>query len=304
MKYSVTKKQTINKPINDIYNNIANLSNWEKWSPWACIDKETIITADNENLSWTSQFTGSGIMKIVSKTDNEIHINLEFIKPFSSKADVLFKLRNNGNDTTDVTWNMQSSLPLFMIFLRKLFKVMLGRDFDRGLTRLSYLCETGKVPSSLEFHDTPSHISSFKIAGISSKTHMSAIANNMNESMTKLKVLINQAKVTPIIGLCFVDKYQVVNEVMHYTVGAKYDGADISLGELQSKTIPAHKAIKITLHGSYEFLGDGWSAIHSRVRGLGLKHNKQIPPYEVYINGPHNTEKPEDYVTEIYMPVK
>lgn len=304
MKYTVIKKVTINAALETVFNNIADLRNWQTWSPWNCLDPESEITSNTDSMSWNGQFTGAGSMHITEQQNNIINIDLNFIKPFKSQAKVIFTLTKHSDKVTDVSWQMDSKLPFFMCFFKKLFEVMIGRDFNRGLTRLKYLCETNSVPSMLEFVDTANSINGFKIAGLKSSCHMSVIAENMHKSFTKLHVLTTQAKIQPTGMACFCDNVKLTKEIMNYTAAAIYDGSNIDLGELHSKQIPNHKAIKVIMYGSYDFMGDAWAGIYAHVRGLKLKVNKSVPPYEVYIKGPHNTDSENDYVTEIYFPVK
>lgn len=304
MKYTVSKSITINSPVATISENVANLSKWQAWSPWACLDPQAKMTSSPEQMAWESKFIGSGNMSIQAKTAKLIDIDLNFIKPFKSNAAVTITLNQDNDNTTTITWKMHSKLPLFMCFFKKLFQVMIGRDFERGLVRLKALCETGTVPTRLEFIDTIEKIESFKIAGVSSSCSMNAIPENMKKAFTKLCVLIDQVKITPVGSVCFCYNVKLSKETMDYTAAVIYNGDNVKLAELHSKEITAHKVIKVILHGSYEFMGDAWSGAHAHLRGLKLKMDKKVPPYEVYIKGPHNCENPTEYVTEIRFPVK
>lgn len=304
MKYTVSKSITINSANATVLENINDLSKWQTWSPWACLDPQAKMTSSLDNMTWESKFIGSGKMTIKARTATQVDFDLDFIKPFKSHADVNILISKVSESTTTVTWQMHSKLPIFMCFFKKLFQVMIGRDFDRGLVRLKALCETGSVPTKLEFIDNVEPIDGFKIAGINSSCSMNAIPENMRKAFTKLCVLMNEAKVTPLGSACFCYNVKLSKETMDYTAAVIYNGDDVQLGELHSKEIPAHKAIKVILHGSYEFMGDGWSGAYAHLRGLKLKMDKKVPPYEVYLKGPHNTENPAEYVTEIRFPVK
>jgi effector-binding domain-containing protein len=286
-----------------VFDNISDLTNWQHWSPWACLDPNMSTNCRRDYLSWESKIMGIGNMRVISQNSNNINIDLHFIKPFKSRADINFKLEET-NGSTLVTWQMDSKLPVFLYFFKKMFQVLIGRDFERGLNRLQYLSETGKVPVKLKFIDEPQNISGFKTTGISSSCDMSNIADSMRQIFSILNTKVAAAQIVPLNYACFCDKVKITKEIMYYTAAAIYVGKDAEVKGLINRDIPDHKAIKVIITGSYDFMGDGWAGIYAHARGLKFKMNKKVPPYEIYLKGPHNTDNPEDYVTEIYMPVR
>lgn len=304
MNYSVTKERVIAASASQLLNYISDFNNWGGWSPWLCLDHETIVNCQHDFLQWESKFTGMGQMKLIDSRANEVKIDLQFIKPFKSQANVTFSLEALSESNTKVSWRMSSKLPWFFCFFKKIFQVMIGRDFERGLIRLEYIVKLGRVPAKLEYFDIPQEVSGFKIAGLSAISSMSDIANSMYGTFGELHELVGESDIVPLGMVCFCDKFKISKEIMHYTAAVIYDGKIINHSELISKSIPEHKAIKVILSGSYDFMGDAWAGAYAHVRGLKLKVDKSVPLYEVYIKGPHNTDNPENYVTEIYMPVK
>ena len=151
MKYSVTREKTINANLQEVNKNIVNLNNWGSWSPWACLDPQTKVESKDDFMAWDSKFTGSGNMKRIAQNDNSINIDLQFIKPFKSNAKVTFKLEKLADKKTKVIWRMDSKLPFYLIFFKKMFQVMVGRDFERGLNRLKYLLIFKISPTAQRF---------------------------------------------------------------------------------------------------------------------------------------------------------
>src|SRR5579863_5174839 len=261
MRYTVIKSKTIKAPQQVVFNNIADFNNWQQWSPWACLDPNMSQNCKKDYLSWESKIMGAGNMQVISQNDNQINIDLHFITPFKSQADIVFRLEGTPDGSTQVTWQMDSKLPFFLCFFKKMFQVMIGRDFDRGLTRLQYLSETNMVPVKLEFIDEPQSIASFKAVGVSSSCHMSNIAESMRESFSILNTHIAASSITPLKHTCFCDKVKITKEIMYYTAAAVYEGEDASIKGLVNRQIPDHKAIKVVLRGSYDFMGDAWAGI-------------------------------------------
>ena len=304
MKYSVTKEKIIAGSTNDIIKSIADFNHWGSWSPWACLDPDTKLDCRDDYMAWESRLTGAGNMQQIARNDTSVSIALEFIKPFKSKANVIFSLETIAVNSTKVTWMMESKLPLFLIFFKKLFQAMIGRDFERGLNRLKYLIETGKVPCKIEYVDTPHSIDTFSIAGVDASCTLANIGESMHQSFDKLRDLIAKTSIKPIKMICQYNKMSLIKSSFDYTAAAVYTGDAAKQNGLILKTIPAHKAIKVILHGNYDFMGDAWSGIYCHLRGLKLKANKKITPYDVYIKGPMDTENPDKYITEVYLPIK
>lgn len=304
MKYSVSREKIIAGSSVNILKNIVSFNHWSSWSPWACLDPDTKSDCRDDYMSWESKLTGAGNMQRIAHNDTSVNIALEFIKPFKSKANVTFNVENVAENSSKITWTMESKLPLFLIFFKKLFQAMIGRDFERGLTRLKYLVETGQVPCQIEYIDTPQSVDTFTMAGVDADCTLANIGNSMHQSFDNLRDLTAKTSIIPLKMICQYNKMSLIKSSFDYTAAAVYTGDITNPNGLTLKTIPAHKAIKVILRGNYDFMGDAWSGIYCHLRGLKLKANKKVAPYDVYIKGPMDTVNPNEYVTEVYLPVK
>jgi effector-binding domain-containing protein len=79
------------------------------------------------------------------------------------------------------------------------------------------------------------------------------------------------------------------------------DGAKVS-GEIVLEKFPETEMAVLQYKGSYDASADMWHAIMK----WGPEHGYDWagPGMEVYLKGPNDTTKPEEYLTEIRMPVK
>ena len=80
------------------------------------------------------------------------------------------------------------------------------------------------------------------------------------------------------------------------------DSADPLPAELASCSIPKTKALCVEHVGSYDHLGNAWSAANQFVRYKKLKQSK-LAPFEIYRNDPREVA-PADRRTEIHLPLK
>ncbi len=302
MKFIVNKNIAISSTREIVLDNIANLSNWNKWSPWLCLDSDAINEIKDGSLHWNSKLIGKGMITPLSSSGDELHFDLTFFSPFKSKASVTFTVTTQ-NAQTNVNWHMVGNLPFFMFFFKKFMTIMVGKDYERGLLRLKNVCELGTVPAKLEFVDEVFSVDGFKCMGLAAKGSFSGVAAHMTETFTRLHNIVAEENLTPKRMICFCEKVMFVKDIIQYSAAIDVDD-NSKVSKLAKSQIPAHSAIKVTLHGDYKFLADAWSGLYVHTRGLKLAVNKQIPPYEVYIKGPHNCDNPADYITEIYMPIK
>ena len=71
---------------------------------------------------------------------------------------------------------------------------------------------------------------------------------------------------------------------------------------LSTWSIPSAQALCVEHTGSYENLGNGWSAAHQYARYKKLKQSR-VGTFEIYKNDPEETA-PADLITEIFLPLK
>ena len=68
--------------------------------------------------------------------------------------------------------------------------------------------------------------------------------------------------------------------------------------------IPAGKCLKSVYYGSYDYLDLAWHQAINNLQRNKCKFDKKRKPCAVRLVGPNDTDNPNDYVTEIYYPIK
>ena len=98
-------------------------------------------------------------------------------------------------------------------------------------------------------------------------------------------------------------KFDLKAQTFDFTSGfAIPDSAGPIPADLSSWSIPAMQALRVQHIGSYEHLGNAWSAAHQFARYKKLKQSK-VGAYEVYRNDPEKTP-PAELCTEVFLPLK
>ena len=147
--YEVVRSTTIQAEPGRIHPLINDFHEWPQWSPWEDIDPDLQRTYTGPasgvgaHYAWQgNRRAGEGSMEITGSTPEQINLDLAFMKPFESKNKVTFELRPAGS-ATEVTWRMKGETKGLWAIASKVFPMdrMVGKDFEKGLTRLKAVAE-------------------------------------------------------------------------------------------------------------------------------------------------------------------
>jgi hypothetical protein len=147
-KYNVEKSIVINKPASVVFEHVANLGHYRDWNPWQKMEPEskTEITGapatPGHKFKWEGKKIGVGSLTVKSASPyKSINLDLEFIKPFASKANDNWTFEEN-NGSTKVTWQNDGGLPFPMgRIMGPMIKKNLDTQFMQGLNSLKELSE-------------------------------------------------------------------------------------------------------------------------------------------------------------------
>ena len=305
-KIAVTRSTLISAPIDKVFNILNDFSTWSIWSPWLISDPEAKVTVaeGNKSYKWEGPRSGSGNMKIESEVENEsISIDLQFLKPWKSKAKTHFYLTTKGNQT-EVTWVMDSSLPFFMFWMKKMMQTFIGMDYNRGLRLLKDYAEDGKVHSKLNFTGKET-LSEQEYIGIYTSCDMETMGKKMSEDMPRLMDFMNKAGIEP-SGAAFTQysKWDLMKNRVEYTSGVPVKSIPENLPEgFMSGKLPATPVYTLEHVGPYPHLGNAWTTLYGMQRSKEIPVNKKIHPFETYHNNP-NEVSDKELVTRVHFPLK
>jgi effector-binding domain-containing protein len=305
-KIFLSKKIQINANPSAVFAKINDFHQWATWSPWLILEEgvKLDIQEDGKAYSWLGKRTGSGNMKVTSeKQDEMLEMDLNFIKPFKSYAKVGFTVTPTA-EGSEVTWTMNSSLPFFLFFMKKMMVAGVGMDYERGLKMLKDFVEDGVVHSKLEEKGASTY-AGCNYVGIKGECTIKTMKDDMQGKMEKLMAFSEKNKDNT-TGAVFTiyHEWNMKTGKVEYTsaVAVKEAPANLS-GGLESGSIPQTKVQSVRHTGPYYHMGNAWSMLYMMKRGKEIKTNNRIDPFEVYVNSPMDTE-PNDLITEVYFPVK
>ena len=147
--FNVEKTIVISKPLTEIMNRVSDLNYYSQWNPWQQSDPTTkstitgIAKTPGHKYAWTGKKVGVGSLTLNNMDDKHIHFDLEFLKPWKSKAkdNWLFEQWGNGSETK-VTWQNSGQLPWPIASLMgPMINKNLNYQFEQGLNNLKKMCE-------------------------------------------------------------------------------------------------------------------------------------------------------------------
>jgi effector-binding domain-containing protein len=312
-KIHVEKSTSINAPLETVKAATADFAVWPIWSPWLITEPDATVNVHGaagqtgHGYDWNGDLVGSGAMQIRSVDGNRQDMDLQFLKPFKSQAEVALVLNPVSQDTTDITWTMDTSLPFFLFFMTGMMKSMIGMDFERGLKMLKAYCEEGEVNSSIEIVgvvDAPES----RFIGFDTTSALNDIGDSMDETLPLISEQASALGLTAsasAIGAIY-NRMDMKSGQCDYTamvpVIESLDSIKLTDG-FRAGTVGGCKALKVIHKGAYKFLPNGWNAAYSYQRKKKLKLLKHQRPFEFYPDDPATTPV-ADLTTEIFIPVK
>ena len=146
---TVSRSITVNAPIDRVFDQVNDLRNWEKWSPWKRMDPMMEMTFSNPPVGqgafykWVSKdkHLGSGTMTLAKVTNFEEIVTALHSEDWGD-ASANFNFRHKGNDV-EVTWTMTNQVGMmpWNKYFALAMKSMLKKQFDQGLDGIKFYTE-------------------------------------------------------------------------------------------------------------------------------------------------------------------
>lgn len=151
-EYSVVRNVIIKKPVNIVFDYVKHLQNQTQYSIWTMRDpncKTETKGADGSvgfMASWESKNSqvGKGEQEIIGLDENKkVDLRLHFYKPFNCDASANFVTNDLGNNSTEVAWTFNGSMPYPFNIMRVFTSIdkMIGKDLQDGLNNMKVILE-------------------------------------------------------------------------------------------------------------------------------------------------------------------
>ncbi len=306
--YKVERSRNINAPANLVFEQISNLKNWEKWSPWKEKDSSLVF-----EYSKSSDKEGD-YFRFIDENENPQKLTNLTLNPDS----LIIQSIGNQQQIQNFTWNIipqekgvklvwktEGELPLTQRFYAKQMDAMIGPMLTRGLERID-----NAVHKDMEKHETKID----KIVDLGSTYYLyagtSCKINDMGKKMDSLLPMV----------LIYTIKNHIKMNGKPFTIFEKYDKDNNSV--IFSSCIPTTEKIEVDkpniltgktsggkylraiFIGDYKFLRDGWKIAQDSLAADSLLiSDTSRSPFEIYTKGHTTSPNPAKWETEIYIPV-
>ena len=308
-KFHVQRSIEISASPDQVFDQVADFKTWTIWSPWLLAEPDAQVTlTSNTNdvgavYAWQGKVVGAGEIEHQRlERPRKIEDEIRFLKPFKSISKVSFELQPIGSGT-QLTWHMYGSLPWFMFWMRPMMETFIGMDYDRGLKMLKEWIETGKIQSQTKVAGVVS-VGPLTMLGVRDKCRVADVGASMEAAFNQAAKLFQQHNLPTTGGMisvytCFDVKAGVFDYISGYLVP---DSVQCQASELTRWSLPAGQAFSVEHIGSYDHLGNAWSAANQIARYEKLKQSR-IGTFELYKTTPPETPDAE-LCTEIYLPLR
>ena len=194
-------------------------------------------------------------------------------------------------------------MPWFLFWMIPQMEVFIGMDYERGLKMLKEWIETGMILSTTSIRGVEP-VGPLWMGGVRKTTTVQDIVPSMEDAFCQAAEAFKKHGL-PIeeAGISVYHAFDMKAGMFDYTAGwlLPESAGDVP-AELSSWSITTVKALRVDHTGSYDNVGNGWSAAHQFARYRKLKQSK-VGTFEIYRNDPGNTAT-ADLQTEIYLPLR
>ena len=315
-KFQVEQQQMFAAPQEVVFNEVNNLTSWEKWEPWSQQTDDMIVNYGEETMgegasySWKSEEMGEG--KIVTQQANpytSIDQKITFVTPFGdSTSDVYWQFEQQG-DSTLVTWGMKGEQSFMekaaFTFQDQSLNEMMQPMFKKGLDNLEDEISRKMETYSINVDGVTQHGGGYYMY-ITTASKISQVSERMENMLTEVDQFMTNNNIEK-AGNPFVLYNQWNEEQRTAIYSAAYFTPSEVITPSESKVLngymPKQRTLKTSLKGDYKNLREAWDASYRYIEENQLNVDENAQAFEVYVTGPDESPNPAEWITHIYIPL-
>lgn len=149
-EFKVSRTAVFNAAPGAIFNLVNDLTQWERWSPWAKMDPNAKVTFSGPNagvgasMRWEgNNKVGVGTLTIIESVPPDfVRFRLDFEKPMKGTNSSEFQFHPEGSQTK-VTWSMKGENKLIgkVMSLVLNCEKMVGEQYEKGFANIREIVE-------------------------------------------------------------------------------------------------------------------------------------------------------------------
>jgi len=147
-KYQIEKSIIIKSPQPRVMGMVSDLNFFKQWNPWQKMEPSAtaVITGSpgkqGHKYEWNGKKIGAGSLTIIDIDPKHINFDVQFLRPWKSRAADNWLFEHWGASDTKVTWQNAGDLPFPMARLMwPMIRKNLDKQFVQGLNNLKAISE-------------------------------------------------------------------------------------------------------------------------------------------------------------------
>lgn len=307
--FDTKRSIVINAPPAVVYQNIGNLSLYEKWNPFRKFDSTQTTKIEGADgtvgakFSWSGKKNGQGSMTIAKIDPNKsVDYDLVFVTPFGDMKSTSAMWEEPADGGQKVTWEFKGNVP-FPINIMGLFHNMstsMEPVFDEGLDTLKSICEA-QAAAMPKYDVKETEWTGRNCVAIRKTVPFTDISSFFANNFGKIYKAITAAGDKPGIPLGVYFTWDTAARQTDLAAAIPYEGKKKPKG-FDELDLPATKAYSVDYYGAYNKMMPAYNALDAKLKQIG--QDKPALAIEEYLTDPMNEKDTMKWHTVIYYVLK
>jgi predicted transcriptional regulator YdeE len=301
----VTRTRLIDAPLEAVFEQVLDFSNWNAWNPWLAHDANIGLpfkgTHPGSQYTWDSPQANVGMFELLrSNAAKSIQHKLQLKQPFMvrGRSQWTFALRDGK---TEVNWQISARVAFTMRAFSQTVKGALELDCQYGLDRLASLLEPASAARYQLTVLGPREVPACRYVYQTYQGSIKGLPDAVRQYTTELRDQLNGLGIHETgEALAFYLKTNIKLRTTTCLIGLPIDNTDV--GPMAVREMPAHRAFGMRLQGSNEALEIAWYHAMQRLTAAQFKSDQRLPPFERYLLSTDKAPS-NDCVTEVNIPL-
>lgn len=301
-RFEVSRSIEIDADPTIVFNQVNNFTNWDNWEVWSEMDSTMSYSFGDRTYgvgasrSWTSEKVGNGTMRITnSELLKQIDFDISIDDWNTFEGHFIFEPTEMG---VKVTWTDEGDLDFLVRGMGPIFDVMMGKDFEKGLSNLKAHCE-----------GLPARTGAVELISWPAQTYVYILDScSVNDISTKLGELYGEVYQTIAMQgvmptsqpFARYERFPLQagdKDIVVLKAGTFVEAVIETEGRVQLGTSQEGNTLQASHFGVYETVGKTHGALHEYAAEKG--YVIQGSAYEMYLTDPAMESNPANWETNV-----